>query len=76
MPTDWVYSRRVVNFITRAMIIMQAMAMNTGVGMGMPGMKPPNTAKVGSLSTGSLLPLTQAAMERPAVYIMRVATMG
>ena len=44
------------------------MAMNTGVGMGTPGMNPPKTPKPESVGMiGSALLLIHAAMERPAV---------
>ena len=41
MPTDCVKSPSFVKRSTRAMIIMQIMAMKIGVGTGMPGMKFP-----------------------------------
>ena len=50
--------------------------MKIGVGTGMPGRKVPAYLKSRSLMMGSWLLLIQAAMERPAVYKIRVATMG
>ena len=47
-----------------------------GVGTGMPGRKVPAYLKPRSLMMGSWLLLIQAAMERPAVKRIRVATMG
>ena len=47
--------------------------------MGIPGIKPPKYAKLGDavgLITGRVLLFIHAAMERPAVYIISVATMG
>ena len=76
IPTACVYSPRFVNFKTNTVTRIHAAAMKTGVGIGIPGMKPPNTAKDGSLTIGSSLLLIQAAMERPAVYRIRVATIG
>ena len=76
IPTAYVYSPRFVNFKTNTVTRIHAAAMKTGVGIGIPGMKPPNTAKVASLTIGSSLLLIQAAMERPAVYRIRVATIG
>ena len=47
-----------------------------GVGTGIPGRNVPAYLKARSLIMGSWLLLIQAAMDRPAVYMMRVATMG
>ena len=50
--------------------------MKIGVGTGIPGRKVPAYLKDMSFIMGSWLLLIQAAMERPAVNIIRVATMG
>ena len=65
-----------VNFNTsqNARIIKTVIKM--GVGTGMPGRKVPAYLKERSLMMGSWLLLIQAAMERPAVNMIRVATMG
>ena len=76
IPTACVYRPRVVKRSTNAIIIMHPNAMKIGVGMGIPGKNPPYYANFGSLITGSSLLLTQAAMERPAVNRIKVATMG
>ena len=76
MPTDWVYSPRLVNFSTSQNTATIKRVMKMGVGTGMPGRKVPAYLNATSLIMGSWLLLIQAAMERPAVYMMRVATMG
>ena len=76
MPTDWVYSPRLVNFSPSQNTAIIRMVIKTGVGTGMPGRKVPAYLKATSLIMGNWLLLIQAAMERPAVYMIRVATMG
>ena len=76
MPTAWVYSPRVVNFSTSQNTRITRAVIKMGVGIGIPGRKVPAYLKVRSLIMGSWLLLIQAAMDRPAVYMMRVATMG
>ena len=50
--------------------------MNTGVGTGIPGMKLPKYPKRSSLIEILSLLLIQAAIERPAVNSINVATIG
>ena len=76
MPTAWVNSPSFVNRSTSVMIIMHIAAMNIGVGSGSPGMNLPNQPKLSSLMTGSWLLFIHAAMERPAVKRISVATIG
>ena len=76
MPTDWVYSPRVVNFSASQNARITRAVMKMGVGTGIPGRNVPAYLKARSLIMGSWLLLIQAAMDRPAVYMMRVATMG
>ena len=76
IPTACVYNLRFVNFMTNAITIIHATAMKNGVGIGIPGINPPKYANVGSLTTGSSLLLIHAAIERHAVYRIRVATIG
>ena len=76
IPTACVYSPSVVNFSTRAIMIMQITAMKNGVGIGIPGINPPKYVKVTSLTIGNSLLLIHAAIERPAVNKISVATMG
>ena len=76
IPTACVYNPRLVNFKTRAMMIIQITAIKNGVGIGTPGINPPKYLKVGSLMIGSSLLLIQAAMDLPAVNKISVATMG
>ena len=76
IPTACEYSPMLVNRSISAVRIMQAIAINTGVGIGTPGMKLPKYLKVGSLITGSSLLLIHAAIDRPAVNRISVATMG
>ena len=67
IPTACVYKPRLVNFITSPITIIHATAIKNGVGIGIPGIKPPKYPNDGSLITGSSLLLIHAAMERPAV---------
>ena len=76
MPTACVYNPRFVNFITSAITMTHANAIKNGVGIGIPGINPPKYPKEGSLITGSSLLLIHAAIERPAVYRINVATIG
>ena len=50
--------------------------MKKGVGIGIPGIYPPKYPNDGSLMIGSSLLLIHAAIERPAVNSISVATIG
>ena len=76
IPTDCAYSLKLVNFRTKAIIPMQIAVMNTGVGTGIPGMKLPKYPKRTSLIEMLSLLLIHAAIERPAVKRISVATIG
>ena len=65
-----------VNLSTSQNTRITKAVMKIGVGTGMPGRKVPAYLKEMSFIMGSWLLLIQAAMERPAVNIIRVATMG
>ena len=58
------------------MMIIHATAMKNGVGIGIPGIKLPKIANPSSVTTGSWFWLIHAAILRPAVYRIRVATIG
>ena len=55
---------------------MQMATINTVVGIGIPGMKPPKYENFGSGTIGSSLLFIHAAIERPAVKRISVAIMG
>ena len=52
IPTACVYKPRLVNFITSPITIIHATAIKNGVGIGIPGIKPPKYPNDGSLITG------------------------
>ena len=76
IPTACVYNPRFVYFSANAVSSTQISIMNTGVGIGIPGINPPYIPKDSSLITGSSLLLIHAAMERPAVNKISVAIVG
>ena len=76
IPTDCVNSSSDVKRNRSLNRIAITTTMNTGVGTGIPGIKPPIALMMELSTVGVAPPLIQYAMDRPHVYRIRVAIIG